>query len=135
MFRDNRTNELVILKEIAETLNTSNDTYHVLQAVLEKLLSVTGLTTGWIFLADENGKYTKLIDYQLPEALTYENKRPMCEGECWCLRGFVDGKLREPLILLNVKELIMQLNIIGDTEGILHHATVPLKAGEKNLGC
>ena len=56
MFRDNRTNELVILKEIAETLNTSNDTYHVLQAVLEKLLSVTGLTTGWIFLADENGK-------------------------------------------------------------------------------
>ena len=69
MFRDNRTNELVILKEIAETLNTSNDTYHVLQAVLEKLLSVTGLTTGWIFLADENGKYTKLIDYQLPEHL------------------------------------------------------------------
>ncbi len=65
MFRDNRTNELVILKEIAETLNTSNDTYHVLQAVLEKLLSVTGLTTGWIFLADENGKYTKVIDYQL----------------------------------------------------------------------
>ena len=56
MFQENRTNELVILKEIAETLNTSNDTYHVLQAVLEKLLSVTGLTTGWIFLADENGR-------------------------------------------------------------------------------
>ncbi len=59
----------------------------------------------------------------------------MCEGECWCLRGFVDGKLREPLILLNVKELIMQLNIIGggDTEGILHHATVPLKAGGEKI--
>ncbi len=37
MFQENRTNELVILKEIAETLNTSNDTYHVLQAVLEKI--------------------------------------------------------------------------------------------------
>ncbi|MGQ0513396.1 hypothetical protein ACT453_06810, partial [Bacillus sp. D-CC] len=59
MFQENRTNELVILKEIAETLNTSNDTYHVLQAVLEKLLSVTGLTTGWIFLADENGRHTR----------------------------------------------------------------------------
>lgn len=55
MFRDNRTNELVILKEIAETLNTSNDTYHVLQAVLEKLLSVTGLTTGWMLLRMKMG--------------------------------------------------------------------------------
>ena len=105
MFRDNRTNELVILKEIAETLNTSNDTYHVLQAVLEKLLSVTGLTTGWIFLADENGKYTKLIDYQLPEALTYENKRPMREGECWCLRGFVDGKLERAVNIIECKRI------------------------------
>ncbi|MDY8163908.1 GAF domain-containing sensor histidine kinase [Bacillus thuringiensis] len=135
MFRDNRTNELVILKEIAETLNTSNDTYHVLQAVLEKLLSVTGLTTGWIFLADENGKYTKVIDYQLPEALTYENKRPMCEGECWCLRGFVDGKLERAVNIIECKRINNAIEYNwGDTEGILHHATVPLKAGGEKFG-
>ena len=135
MFRDNRTNELVILKEIAETLNTSNDTYHVLKAVLEKLLSVTGLTTGWIFLADENGKYTKLIDYQLPEALTYENKRPMCEGECWCLRGFVDGKLERAVNIIECKRINNAIEYNwGDTEGILHHATVPLKAGGEKFG-
>lgn len=135
MFRDNRANELVILKEIAETLNTSNDTYHVLQAVLEKLLSVTGLTTGWIFLADENGKYTKLIDYQLPEALTYENKRPMCEGECWCLRGFVDGKLERAVNIIECKRINNAIEYNwGDTEGILHHATVPLKAGGEKFG-
>ncbi|MFU2032158.1 histidine kinase [Bacillus wiedmannii] len=135
MFRDNRTNELVILKEIAETLNTSNDMYHVLQAVLEKLLSVTGLTTGWIFLADENGKYTKLIDYQLPEALTYENKRPMCEGECWCLRGFVDGKLERAVNIIECKRINNAIEYNwGDTEGILHHATVPLKAGGEKFG-
>ncbi|PEP20963.1 GAF domain-containing sensor histidine kinase [Bacillus wiedmannii] len=135
MFRDNRTNELVILKEIAETLNTSNDMYHVLQAVLEKLLSVTGLTTGWIFLANENGKYTKLIDYQLPEALTYENKRPMCEGECWCLRGFVDGKLERAVNIIECKRINNAIEYNwGDTEGILHHATVPLKAGGEKFG-
>ncbi|MED2183366.1 GAF domain-containing sensor histidine kinase [Bacillus wiedmannii] len=135
MFQENRTNELVILKEIAETLNTSNDTYHVLQAVLEKLLSVTGLTTGWIFLADENGKYTKLIDYQLPEALTYENKRPMCEGECWCLRGFVDGKLERAVNIIECKRINNAIEYNwGDTEGILHHATVPLKAGGEKFG-
>ncbi|HFK1452549.1 TPA: GAF domain-containing protein [Bacillus pacificus] len=135
MFQENRTNELVILKEIAETLNTSNDTYHVLQAVLEKLLSVTGLTTGWIFLADENGRYTKLIDYQLPEALTYENKRPMCEGECWCLRGFVDGKLERAVNIIECKRINNAIEYNwGDTEGILHHATVPLKAGGEKFG-
>lgn len=80
MFQENRTNELVILKEIAETLNTSNDTYHVLQAVLEKLLHVTGLTTGWIFLADGDGRYTKLIDYRLPAALTFQNKNQCVKG-------------------------------------------------------
>lgn len=135
MFQENRTNELVILKEIAETLNTSNDTYHVLQAVLEKLLSVTGLTTGWIFLADENGRYTKLIDYQLPEALTYENKRPMCEGECWCLRGFVDGKLERAVNIIECKRINNAIEYNwGDTEGILHHATVPVKAGGEKFG-
>ncbi|PGK44748.1 histidine kinase [Bacillus anthracis] len=135
MFQENRTNELVILKEIAETLNTSNDMYHVLQAVLEKLLCVTGLTTGWIFLADENGKYTKLIDYQLPEALTYENKRPMCEGECWCLRGFVDGKLERAVNIIECKRINNAIEYNwGDTEGILHHATVPLKAGGEKFG-
>ena len=48
---------------------------------------------------------------------------------------FCRWKIREPLILLNVKiNNAIEYNW-GDTEGILHHATVPLKAGEKNLGC
>lgn len=135
MFQENRTNELVILKEIAETLNISNDTYHVLQAVLEKLLHVTGLTTGWIFLADANGRYTKLIDYHLPEALTFQNKRPMCEGECWCLRRFVEGKLERAVNIIECTRInnAIEKNL-GDTEGVFHHATVPLKAGGEEFG-
>ena len=135
MFQENRISELAILKEIAETLNTSNDTYHVLQAVLEKLLHVTGLTTGWIFLADENGRYTKLIDYHLPAALTFENKRPMCKGECWCLRRFVEGKLERAVNIIECKRINNAIEYEwGDTEGILHHATVPLKAGGEKFG-
>lgn len=135
MFQENRISELAILKEIAETLNTSNDTYHVLQAVLEKLLHVTGLTTGWIFLADENGRYTKLIDYHLPAALTFQDKKPMCEGECWCLRRFVEGKLERAVNIIECKRINNAVeNNWGDTEGILHHATVPLKAGGEEFG-
>lgn len=135
MFQGNRISELAILKEIAETLNTSNDTYHMLQAVLEKLLHVTGLTTGWIFLADENGRYTKLIDYHLPAALAFQNKRPMCEGECWCLRRFVEGKLERAVNIIECKRINNAIeHNWGDTEGILHHATVPLKAGGEEFG-
>ncbi|CAM4076915.1 histidine kinase [Bacillus manliponensis] len=135
MFRESRTNELIILKEIAETLNASNDTYGVLEAVLKKLLQVTGLTTGWIFLADEEGRYTKIIDYNLPPALSFQNKKPMCEGECWCLRRFVDGKLERAVNIIECKRIVTAIEQNwGDTNGILHHATVPLKAGNEEFG-
>lgn len=135
MFRGTRTNELVTLKEIAETLNASNDTYDVLQAVLKKLLHITGLTTGWIFLADEDGRYTRLIDYNLPPALSFQNKKPMCEGECWCLRRFVDGKLERAVNIIECKRIVTAVEKNwGNTNGILHHATVPLKAGSEEFG-
>lgn len=135
MFRETRTNELITLKEIAEALNASNDTYGVLQAVLKKLLQVTGLTTGWIFLADEDGRYTKIIDYNLPPALSFQNKKPMCEGECWCLRRFVDGKLERAVNIIECKRIVNAIEQNwGDTNGVLHHATVPLKAGSEEFG-
>ena len=47
---DRQANDLLTLKVIAETLNRSNDMRKMLQLVLEKLLEVTGLKVGWIFL-------------------------------------------------------------------------------------
>ena len=29
---------------------------------------------------------------------------PMCEGECWCLRGFVDGKLERAVNIIECKK-------------------------------
>lgn len=63
------------LKVIAETLNQCNDLREMLQSVLEKLLEVTGLETGWIFLVDEEPVYHFVGDVDLPPALTWGNYR------------------------------------------------------------
>ena len=43
-----------------------------------------------------------LVDQNLPPALTWQEKKPMCEGDCWCVERFVNGRLEKRLILLNV---------------------------------
>lgn len=130
-----RENELATLKVIAETLNRSNDLRHMLQSVLEKLLKVTGLTTGWIFLAEERPIYTFIADHNLPPALTWENKKPMCDGACWCLDKFWDGRLQQAVNIMNCKRIENAIDYSwGDTKGITHHATVPLAAGGEMFG-
>ena len=52
---DPRVQELITLKTIAETMNQSNDMTLMLNTVLEKLLELTGLSTGWIFLTEKPG--------------------------------------------------------------------------------
>lgn len=128
-------NDLLTLKVIAETLNKSNDLKTVLQQVLEALLEVTGLQTGWLFLVGERPEYIFAADYGLPPALTWGNKRPMCEGSCYCLNKLWEGELDQPVNIINCKRLgdAKRLNW-GDTAGITHHATVPLTSGGDVFG-
>lgn len=135
MSRETRANELLILKEIAETLNMSNDMHQMLNAVLVKLLQVTGLTTGWIFLGEEKPEYTCFVDHNLPPALTWQDKYPMCNGDCWCLQLYWDGKLKHAVNIIECKRITDAIKYRwGDTNGILHHATVPLEAGGEIFG-
>jgi signal transduction histidine kinase len=135
MSRERRINELMALKTIAETLNISNDMHQMLNAVLKKLLEVTGLTTGWIFLVDEKPEYSCVSDHNLPPALTWGDKSPMCTGSCWCLDRYWDRKLNNAVNIINCKRIEDAIKYKwGDTEGIVHHATVPLKAGGEFFG-
>ncbi|QFT88159.1 Sensor histidine kinase LiaS [Bacillus sp. THAF10] len=136
MLQENqRIQELRALKIIAESLNQANDLSTMLQSVLEELLRVTGLTTGWIYLIDEKGRYSLAADHQLPEALRKENKKPMCEGGCWCLDRYQDGRLKRASNIIACKRIEDALAFEwGDTNDITHHATVPLRAGEEKFG-
>lgn len=132
---ERRIQELQTLKVIAETLNQCNELDAMLSEVLKELLQIIGLETGWIFLIDEKGNYTLAADYQLPPGLNWKQKAPMCEGECWCLDKYNDGRLKGAANIMECKRIENAFKYEwGDTLGITHHATVPLRAGEEKFG-
>lgn len=128
--------DLRVLKVIAETLNRSYELEGMLQSVLSKLLKVTGLNTGWIFLVDDKKPYyTFMASHHLPPALSWGNYEPMCKGTCYCLNNYWDGKLVKPVNIIECKRLRNAVMYDwGDTNDITHHATVPLSDGEEQFG-
>ncbi|MBM7097436.1 GAF domain-containing sensor histidine kinase [Bacillus sp. H-16] len=131
----NRDQELYLIKNIAELLNKETDLTSMLQQVLDKLLHLTGLQTGWIFLLDEKQHYTLAASSRLPEALAYENKRYLCEGRCYCINQYIDGRLKEAANIIECKRIEDAIRSDrGKIDDITHHASVPLKSGEELFG-
>lgn len=130
-----RVEELNIMKVIAETLNRCNDLTVMLQTVLEKLLQLTKLETGWIFLVDDQPEYQLAAYHGLPPALSWGNQKPMCSGDCYCLSRYRNGKLNEPVNIIECKRLNDAIEKSwGETYGITHHATIPLGDGADSFG-
>ncbi|CAG7643529.1 hypothetical protein PAESOLCIP111_04492 [Paenibacillus solanacearum] len=144
--KEPRVHELLTLKTIAEALNQSNELSPMLNVVLKQLLELTGLTAGWIFLCDPemvhllrgrsgHSGYICVADAGLPPALQMNDKQPMRCGSCWCLDRFHSGRLQHAVNILNCKRLEDAVaHEWGDTEGITHHATVPLRTGDRKIG-
>jgi two-component system, NarL family, sensor kinase len=135
MTKEDRLSEVKILKEIAELLNEGTDMKSVLPEVLKKLLEVTNLETGWIFLIDGEGKYNLAAKEQLPRALSLNHYAPMCQGGCWCVDRFNNGKLNKATNIIGCKRIEDAIEEgRGDTNGLTHHASVPLRAGDERFG-
>jgi len=127
--------DVAILKEIAELLNEGTDTIPTLSSVLKKLLHVTGLQTGWIFLIDENGSHHLAADEALPPALAQNNKERMCHGDCWCVNKYNNQTLKKATNIIECKRIEDVIEEgAGETGGLTHHATVPLRAGQERFG-
>ncbi|MGR9050708.1 GAF domain-containing sensor histidine kinase [Halobacillus faecis] len=130
-----RVEELNIMKVIAETLNRCNDMTTMLQTVLEKLLELTKLDAGWVFLIDTPEDYVLAAHHGLPPALSWEEYKPMCSGDCHCLSRYRNGKLNQPVNIIECKRLNEAIqHAWGETNGITHHATIPLGDGEESFG-
>lgn len=127
--------ELTTLKTIAETLNQSNCMTTMLDAVLEKLLDVTGLNFGWIFLMDDNHEF-KLEAYRnIPPALLQNDKSLLKCGSCWCVDKYFENRLTDAVNIMSCRRLgTAKAGGYGDTCGFTHHATVPLKIGDRKFG-
>jgi two-component system, NarL family, sensor kinase len=132
---DSHLSELQILKEIAELLNRGTDLHNVLSEVLKKLLHVTGLKMGWIFLVDKSGRFELAAHENLPPALTNKQYEPMCKGDCWCINRYNNGRLDKATNIIECKRIEIAIEYSwGETFGLTHHATVPLKAGNEKFG-
>ncbi|AIY75153.1 GAF domain protein [Bacillus cereus] len=134
-FEEKEMHRLEALKEIAELLNEATDLQDMLEKVLHTLLQVMNLQTGWIFFIDESGKHRMLVDENLPAALTWQEKKPMCQGDCWCVERFVNGRLEKATNIIECKRIedAIECNW-GDTEDVTHHATIPLRSGSEKFG-
>jgi len=129
--------ETELLREIAETINRAFDMEPMLNDVLAKLLELTGLTAAWVFLIEDRAStdYRCAADACLPQALRRDEKRPMREGDCWCIDKYRDGRLSRAVNIMNCKRLEDAIRFRrGDTGGLTHHASIPLRAGEELFG-
>ncbi|WP_309120254.1 GAF domain-containing sensor histidine kinase [Paenibacillus sp.] len=134
---DARVREAELLRDIAETINGTYDMTQMLDAVLDKVLELTGLTTGWVFLVEprKTGELRCAADVGLPPALARDGKQPMRGGTCWCVDRFRDGRLRRAANILNCKRIEDAiLHKRGDTGGLTHHASIPLRSGDDLFG-
>ncbi|MFF2480834.1 GAF domain-containing protein [Paenibacillus sp. NPDC058071] len=138
MSREIRANELAALKDIVETLNTSNDLDLILNSALAKLLEVTGFTTGWIFLlnTEENGQGNNCVaSRNLPEALQAGDWAVMAGNDCWCVDEYRNSRLEHAVNIIECRRIQFAVtHRLGSTEGVTHHATVPLSAGSDRFG-
>src|SRR5688572_28951537 len=100
-----RNEEIGILKEIAELLNEGTDSKTVLAGVLRKLLNLTGLHTGWIFLIDVKEAHQLAARESLPEVLADNDNQRMCQGDCWCISRYNSGKLNKAVNIIECQRI------------------------------
>lgn len=126
---------LALLKEIAEFLNEETETYTMIQGALKYLIEGTAFTTGWIFFIDDAGQHELVAHYDLPGALSKQNCKYMCEGTCWCVQAYQNKKLTKASNIINCSRINLANRAFHEeTEGITHHATVPLRSGDELFG-
>ncbi|WP_096190494.1 GAF domain-containing sensor histidine kinase [Evansella halocellulosilytica] len=127
--------EMNILKTIAETLNENVNMKEMLETTLEKLLDLTNLKTGWIFLVDDEPDYEHVADHNLPPALAKDNREPMRCDVCFCLGLYWNGDLDKAVNIIECERLYnAEKYSWGDTDNLTHHATIPLTVRGERLG-
>lgn len=126
---------LALLKEIAEFLNEETETYTMLNGALKSLINGSDFTTGWIFFIDESGQHELVSDIELPGALSKHNCKYMKEGSCWCVKAYHNKRLTKASNIINCSRINLANHAYHEeTNGITHHATVPLRSGEELFG-
>ena len=126
-----QTERLLALNTIAATVSRSLNLEEILGSALEKVLEVMKLQAGWIFLLEGKGKELRLVVHR---GLSEEFTRQVTEGklsECICMNILASGRA---MVLDDMPECARLHRELAGKEGLVYHASVPLKAKDKVLG-
>ncbi len=130
-------NHLLTLNKITNLLTTNDNIEQMLQAVLERLVRLMHLKTGWIFLADAAAQnrwagkgFVLAAHTNLPPAMAPHKASPW-QGTCDCQHACLQNRLTEACNEVQCSRLAAAP---GDREQLAVHASAPLRAGEKTLG-
>jgi two-component system NarL family sensor kinase len=127
-----RTRELSILNAIAQALNREVNLDRALQSTLTEVLDLFELRTGWVWLLREPGGESYLAAQRnLPPVLA-DNPSSMT-GWCYCLNTYLEGDMAGAANV-NVVTCSRLEGLIDGTDGLRHHASIPLDAHGKKLG-
>ncbi|UXV35998.1 GAF domain-containing sensor histidine kinase [Staphylococcus sp. IVB6181] len=126
---------LALLKEIAEYLNEETEIYTMMHGALRLLVEGSAFTTGWIFFINEDGQQEMAADYHLPPSLLKNECQGMNEGTCWCVQAYHSEKLMKASNIIHCSRIsAANQAYLDESEGITHHATVPLRSGSERFG-
>lgn len=125
-----RNHELTVLNHIAEALNREINLKDALETSLEKIVNLFDLTTGWIFLKDDDSEnFYTAVTIDLPPALADHPRR--MGGTCYCIDSYVDGDM-EGAANINAILCTRLKNLKDGTAGLLYHASIPLYARNRD---
>lgn len=131
---ERRNHELSVLNEIARELNRSVNLGETLGFTLEQVAELLGLRTGWIWLQNEGTlQFYLAASRNLPPALAKDPSRMDGAGYCYCLDTYKKGDL-SGAANVNVVTCSRLKGLVDGTDGLRHHASIPLYAGEHKLG-
>ncbi|WP_335872420.1 GAF domain-containing sensor histidine kinase [Bacillus sp. 2205SS5-2] len=126
---------VLLLKEIAELLNEETEMQPMLTQSLQRFLNGTAFTTGWIFFVSNQDTHKLMTHVGLPPALSDQSCLGMKEGNCWCVSKYRKGTLKKASNIMECKRVEDAISAEKlNHEGILYHATVPLRSGEESFG-
>ncbi|WP_053960748.1 GAF domain-containing sensor histidine kinase [Sulfobacillus thermosulfidooxidans] len=121
-----------LLKNIAEALNEATDIDMTVSRLLKLTVHSLGLQTAWIFRYDPARLYfVEMGASGLPPALSHHGAHALKVGWCECQDRFVRGRLHTAVNIVRCSRL---RDASGDKQGLVFHASVPLRSQEKLLG-
>jgi two-component system, NarL family, sensor kinase len=84
---------------------------------------------------DDNNEYKLEADRNLPPALLQNDKSLARCGSCWCVDKYFENRLTDAVNIMSCRRLsTAKEGGYGDTCGFTHHATVPLRIGDRKFG-